>query len=62
MALLSFIGWIFLVFFGGLGFSALPLDLILEYVNRPVLRSSGEMMETKNLLKDRTTELISLGG
>ena len=40
MALLSFIGWIFLVFFGGLGLSALPLDLIMEFVNRPILRSS----------------------
>jgi LMBR1 domain-containing protein 1 len=28
IAILTFIGWIFLVFFGGVGLFALPMDLI----------------------------------
>ena len=35
MGILSFIGWIILVFFGGLGLPALPMDLIMDFGNRP---------------------------
>lgn len=35
MGILSFIGWIILVFFGGLGLPALPIDLINDFINRP---------------------------
>jgi len=51
MCFTSFIGnWLF-VLFAGVGLFALPLDLVLEFVNRPVLRKSSEAMKIKNLLK-----------
>lgn len=34
---MSFIGWFFLGIFGGVGLAALPIDLILEFKNRPVI-------------------------
>ena len=35
MGFLSFFGYFFFVLFGGVGLPALPIDLILEFVNRP---------------------------
>jgi len=61
MCFTSFIGnWLF-VLFAGVGLFALPLDLLLEFVNRPVLRKSSEAMEIKNLLKRKTEALIDQG-
>lgn len=61
MSFTSFIGnWLF-VLFAGVGLFALPIDLILEFVNRPVLRKSSEAMEIKNLLKRKTQALIDQG-
>jgi len=37
IGMLSFVGWIFFVLFGGVGLTALPLDLIIEFKNRPVI-------------------------
>jgi hypothetical protein len=35
MALISFFGFFFLVIFGGIGLSALPIEMIRSFVNRP---------------------------
>lgn len=35
VAFLCFIGWFFFVTFGGIGLSALPVDLIIEFIDRP---------------------------
>ncbi len=35
MAFMSFIGYILFVVFGGVGLSALPMDMINEFYNRP---------------------------
>lgn len=61
MAFTSFVGnWLF-VLFAGVGLFGLPLDLILEFFNRPKLRKSGEAMEIKNLLKKKTEALLESG-
>lgn len=61
MAFTSFIGnWLF-VLFAGVGLFGLPLDLILEFVNRPKLRKSSEAMQIKNQLKRKTELLIEQG-
>lgn len=61
MAFTSFIGnWLF-VLFAGVGLYALPIDLILEFVNRPKLRRSGEATEIKNILKRKTETLLENG-
>lgn len=36
MGLMCFLGYFFLVFYGGIGMVALPLDLICSYGNRPI--------------------------
>jgi LMBR1 domain-containing protein 1 len=35
MAFMSFFGYIFFVIFGGVGLTALPIDLINEFLERP---------------------------
>merc|ERR1719440_1528641 len=35
IAFLCFIGWFFFVTFGGIGLSALPIDMIMEFIDRP---------------------------
>jgi LMBR1 domain-containing protein 1 len=35
MAFMSFFGYIFFVIFGGVGLSALPIDMITDYTSRP---------------------------
>lgn len=37
--------------FGGVGLSALPIDLISEYINRPKMIKSNEAAEKKVRLK-----------
>ena len=47
MAFTSFIGNFLFVLFGGVGLFALPIDLILEFINKPKLRTSKEAFEIK---------------
>ena len=54
----SFIGWFLFTMFGGIGFVILPVDLILYYVNRPVLKSPKEMAETCVVLRKMTGDMI----
>ncbi|CAD8181779.1 unnamed protein product [Paramecium octaurelia] len=61
MGFLAFIGWFLLVLFGGVGLSALPIDLIQEYISRPKLMKSSEAMEKKMRLKKQAVELIQFG-
>lgn len=42
MAILAFVGWFLFAVFGGVGLSALPIDLIRDFFYRPRLRSSAE--------------------
>lgn len=58
MAILAFIGWFLLAFFGGVGLSALPIDLIRDFFYRPRLISSGEARDIKTKIAHKTTELI----
>lgn len=61
IGILSFVGWIFFVLFGGVGLTALPLDLILEFKNRPIIRSVNDMKSKKEELKQRTKYLTDMG-
>ena len=45
---MSFIGWFLFVMFGGVGLSALPMDLIREFIMRPKLRRSKDVMSVKD--------------
>lgn len=61
MAIFSFIGWVLLVFFGGMGLFAIPLDLINAYRNKPIKRSNKEIVEKKKELQDKIAELMLKG-
>lgn len=46
IALMSWVGWIFLVVFGGIGLAALPMDLINDFRTRPrTLKNTKEGKE-----------------
>lgn len=71
VAFMCFIGWFFFVTFGGIGLSALPIDLILEFVDRPraideltfqqdrreIGRISAELLSQAEELQRRDSEL-----
>ena len=42
MAIISFVGWFIFVIFGGVGLTALPMDMIMEFVHKPKIRNSSE--------------------
>jgi LMBR1 domain-containing protein 1 len=37
MGIISFLGFFFFVLFGGVGLSALPIELIRSFMNRPTV-------------------------
>lgn len=51
MGFMAFIGWFLFVLFGGVGLSALPMDLINEFINRPKLIKSTDAATKKVVLK-----------
>lgn len=42
MAFMSLFGYCLFVLFGGVGLTALPMDLIKEFINRPKKLTSAE--------------------
>jgi LMBR1 domain-containing protein 1 len=60
MALLSFVGWFFLVLFGGIGMAALPMDLLVDYTTRPQSIDLQEYAKQKMLLNQRALQLLDI--
>ncbi len=52
--------WFFVVY-AGVGLTALPLDLILEYVNRPIRMKKDEFTNARNKLAIELGELKNKG-
>lgn len=61
LALLSFIGWMLMTIFGGIGMVALPMDLIAAFVNRPVAIDVKQWAERKLKLKNECQRLLADG-
>jgi len=61
IAFMSFIGWFFFAFFGGVGLASFPMDGILAYVNRPRHMDAVEYAEAQLSLRNRTNELVNVG-
>jgi LMBR1 domain-containing protein 1 len=61
LALLSFIGWMLMTIFSGIGFISIPADLIAAYINRPIPIDLKKFAETKLVLRKRCDELVALG-
>ena len=60
MALMSFIGWFLLVLFGGVGLSAIPMDLINKFRFRPQKLTRAELEAKGRLLRERARDLIDV--
>jgi LMBR1 domain-containing protein 1 len=60
-AFMAFFGWFFFAIFGGVGLSAVPLDLILIFKNRPRHMDAVEFAETQMSLRDRVNQLVDVG-
>eukprot|EP00743_Colponemidia_sp_Colp-15_P002666 GILK01002888.1.p1 GENE.GILK01002888.1~~GILK01002888.1.p1 ORF type:complete len:501 (-),score=80.08 GILK01002888.1:109-1611(-) len=61
MAMLSFVGWFLFVAFGGVGLSALPIDLISDWKNRPKSVNLQYFAEKKKEIGMRAQTLIEAG-
>jgi LMBR1 domain-containing protein 1 len=59
--LMAWLGWWLFALFGGIGLSALPLDLILTYLHRPRYLDAVQFAEIQVSLRDRTNELVEVG-
>lgn len=61
MAFFSLIGWVLVVFFGGMGLFSVPMDLINAYRNKPIKRSKKELDQCKVDLQAKLEGLIHMG-
>ncbi|KAL7543472.1 hypothetical protein ACHAXR_012753 [Thalassiosira sp. AJA248-18] len=59
--LMSWMGWFLFALFGAVGMAAMPLDLILAFINRPRHMDAVEFAEAQVLLRDRVNELVNVG-
>lgn len=61
IGLASFLGWFGFSIFTGIGLVALPMDLILAFVNRPKYISADVYAHQKLAIQRRSLELIDIG-
>lgn len=59
--LMAWMGWFLFALFGAIGMAAMPLDLILAFVDRPRHMDAVEFAEAQVLLRDRVNELVNVG-
>eukprot|EP00529_Nitzschia_sp_RCC80_P012531 CAMPEP_0113446020 /NCGR_PEP_ID=MMETSP0014_2-20120614/3487_1 /TAXON_ID=2857 /ORGANISM="Nitzschia sp." /LENGTH=560 /DNA_ID=CAMNT_0000337091 /DNA_START=342 /DNA_END=2024 /DNA_ORIENTATION=- /assembly_acc=CAM_ASM_000159 len=59
--LMAWMGWFLFAVFGGIGLSAMPLDLIMVYKNRPRHMDAVEFAEAQKSLRERVNELVDIG-
>lgn len=57
VGLIAFIGWFLFLIFIGVGFSAIPIDLINEFRHRPKSMDKGEFNRRKNKLLQHVQKL-----
>jgi len=58
VAVMCFIGWFLLVMFGGIGLSAVPMDTILEFKERPRAISEKDYQKRRKLLGTAAQALL----
>lgn len=59
--LMAWIGWFFFAVFGGIGISALPLDFLLNFKNRPKHMNPEEFAEAKMSIQKRVNDMVEIG-
>lgn len=60
-AVLSFVGWFLFSIYVGIGFIAMPMDLINAYIHRPKMLGYAEARTQRKVLMKRSEELIKIG-
>jgi LMBR1 domain-containing protein 1 len=60
MALIAFVGWFLFVLFGGIGMAALPMDLLVDFNQRPVGIDLQEYAKQKMALNQRALQLLDI--
>lgn len=58
IAVLCFVGWFFFVTFGGIGLSAVPIDLILSFVDRPRSIDESTYRQRRSVIGSAATMLL----
>ena len=61
MVCTMFVGWMMFAIFAGVGFIALPWDIILDYINRPKQLDEGTFENNKKLLLAYALDLRDTG-
>jgi LMBR1 domain-containing protein 1 len=61
IALTSFVGWWLLVVFGSVGLTALPLDMIYSFVDRPTKTDLQKYNAQKQVIGEQSRELAKYG-
>jgi LMBR1 domain-containing protein 1 len=61
IAITAFVGWWFLVVFGSVGLTALPLDLIYSYMDRPTKSDLQKYNAQKQVIGEQSRELAKFG-
>eukprot|EP00932_Pfiesteria_piscicida_P003545 SRR837773.13453.p1 GENE.SRR837773.13453~~SRR837773.13453.p1 ORF type:complete len:279 (+),score=79.25 SRR837773.13453:26-838(+) len=59
IAVLCWVGWLFFVMFGGIGLSAVPLDLILAYTDRPRAISEQTYQQRRRMLGQAASIMVA---
>jgi len=59
--LICFIGWFLFALFCGIGISALPLDLVLAFFNKPHRLDAVEFVKMQKSLQKRVNTLVDIG-
>eukprot|EP01066_Platyproteum_vivax_P015762 Platyproteum_vivax@DN6926_c0_g1_i3.p1 len=60
MSLMIFLGWWLFVMFGGVGLMALPIDLIIAFVDRPTARDLANMQAHQEDIGKRAVQLTKV--
>eukprot|EP00386_Alphamonas_edax_P010288 GDKI01033357.1.p1 GENE.GDKI01033357.1~~GDKI01033357.1.p1 ORF type:complete len:543 (+),score=87.29 GDKI01033357.1:76-1704(+) len=61
VGIMSFFGWFLFVIFGGVGLTALPLDLILAFIDRPQACDLTTFLNKKKALGEKANKLKEIG-
>ena len=59
--LMAWLGWFLFAIFGGIGMTALPLDFILKFTQRPKHMDAVEFAEVEMSIQQRVNELVDIG-
>ena len=57
VCLIAFVGWVLFIIFAGVGLTAIPLDFICQFRNRPRRMSRESLTREKNILLKNVTKL-----